>query len=213
MQRFFIVLLFLGLVRATLQNYTVDDTSSDIVYNQTTFQCNTTTCPDGSAEGLFNKSATLTLGSITFSFTGTAFYAFLDLVGACSFNVDGNQRPDLNITPSDAEQETLIVSKSDMANGPHTLVIAPIMNGTIIGFDHLIYTADLPDKKSHVGAIVGGVIGGVVLTIGALFAALFARRRKLVLRRNQRKSAILRGITSARPDYKAGAYDGTDLPS
>ncbi|KAJ7300856.1 hypothetical protein DFH08DRAFT_127345 [Mycena albidolilacea] len=141
MQRSFILLLFLGLVRATLQNYTVDDASPDIVYDQPTFQCNTTICPDGSPEGLFNKSTTLTFGSITFSFTGTAFYGFLDLVGACSFNVDGNQRPTLNnMTPSDAEQETLIVSKSDMANGPHTLVVAPITNGTIIGFDHLIYT-------------------------------------------------------------------------
>ena len=63
------------------------------------------------------------------------------------------------------------------------------------------------------GAIVGGVIGGVVLTIGVLFAALLARRRKLIMRRNQRKSAVQRHITVARPDYKAGAGDGTDLPT
>lgn len=67
--------------------------------------------------------------------------------------------------------------------------------------------------KSHVGAIVGGVIGGVVLTIGALFAALYARRRKLIIRRNQRKTAVLRGMTAGRPaDHKASPEDGTNLP-
>jgi hypothetical protein len=80
-------------------------------------------------------------------------------------------------------------------------------------FINPICSANLPDKKSHVGAIVGGVIGGLVLTVAVLFAALFARRRKLILRRNQRKSAVLRGLTSARPDYKAGADHGTDLPT
>ncbi|KAJ6609559.1 hypothetical protein B0H10DRAFT_1954564 [Mycena sp. CBHHK59/15] len=215
MQRSFIVLLCLGFVRATLQNYTVDDTSPDIRYSGETFRCNvnTTLCPEGVTEGLFNNSATLTNGSITFSFTGTAFYASLELVGTCSINVDGGDIATLNMTLDEAiaggQRNT---SKSDMANGPHTLVIAPTTHGTVIGFDHLIYTASLP-AKSHVGAIVGGVIGGVVLTIGTLFVALFAQRRKLILRRNQRKSAVLRGITSARANYKAGVDDGTDLPT
>lgn len=73
-------------------------------------------------------------------------------------------------------------------------------------------SAVLP-TKSHVGAIVGGVLGGVVLTIGALFAALYARRRKLIIRRNQRKTAVLRGMTAGRlADHKASPEDGTNLP-
>ncbi|KAF7369690.1 hypothetical protein MVEN_00300200 [Mycena venus] len=212
MQRSFIVLLFLGFVYATLQNYTVDDTSPDIHYGGATFPCNTTTCPPEAIEGSSNNSTTLTTGSITFSFTGTAVYASLDLIGTCLITVDGDEIANLSMTLADAIANGLPdVFKSDLANGPHTLVIDPTTSGTMIGFDHLVYTASLP-AKSHVGAIVGGVIGGVVLTIGALFVALYARRRKLIMRRNQRKSAVLRGITSARPDYKAGVDDGTNLP-
>ncbi|KAJ7261595.1 hypothetical protein C8J57DRAFT_1471437 [Mycena rebaudengoi] len=224
MQRFFVVLLFSGVVCAILQNFTVDDTSPDITYTNQTFQCNdnnptNTTCiPTGDYE-LFNNSATLTTGSITFSFTGTAVYASLDLVGTCSVKVDGNEIATPKRTVSDiladGEQGGLSIFKSDLPNGSHTLVIAPTADGAVIGLDHIIYTADVPGpaKKSHVGAIVGGVIGGVVLTIGALFMALLAHRRKLILRRNQRKSAVLRTITSARPDHKAGAGYGTDLPT
>ncbi|KAJ7714768.1 hypothetical protein DFH07DRAFT_72761 [Mycena maculata] len=226
MQRSFmiIVLLFLSLasVRAIQQNYTVDDTSPDIIYTdpQAIFQCSnaTTACPDGLKDGLFNESVTFTTGNISFSFTGTAFYVSLDLIGACSITLDGTEITTLNVTLGDVlaaaasgEQPGFSVSKSDMADGPHTLLVAPFpttdATATIIGFDQVIYTATLPDKKSHVGAIVGGVIGGVVLTIGVLFAAMFARRRKLILRRNQRKSAVLRVLStaSARPDYKTGA--------
>ncbi|KAJ6601877.1 hypothetical protein DFH09DRAFT_1126010 [Mycena vulgaris] len=213
MQQSFIVLLCVGFVCATLQNYTVDDTSPDIHYDGVTFPCNTTTCPPEVTGGSSNNSTTLTTGSITFSFTGTAVYASLDLIGTCLITVDGDQIANLSMTLADAIATGLPnIFKSDMANGPHTLVIAPATNRTVIGFDHLIYTASLP-TKSHVGAIVGGVIGGVVLTIGALFVALLARRRKLIMRRNQRKSAVLRGITSARPNYKAGVDDGMDLPT
>ncbi|KAF7349097.1 hypothetical protein MVEN_01431800 [Mycena venus] len=157
MQRFFIVLLCLGFVRATLQNFTVDDTSPDIHYNGTTFQCNLNTiiCPPEIVQGLFNNSATLTNGSITFSFTGTAFYATLELIGSCSVSVDGDEITTLSHPDILAEHQN--ISKSDMANGPHTLIIAPTTSLTVIGFDHLIYTASLPTTgKSHVGAIVGG---------------------------------------------------------
>jgi hypothetical protein len=67
------------------------------------------------------------------------------------------------------------------------------------------------DKKSHVGAIVGSVIGGVVLILGILFVAMFARRRKLILRRNRRKSAVLCGINPARYGQGAQANYGTNL--
>ncbi|KAF8187955.1 hypothetical protein K438DRAFT_1972646 [Mycena galopus ATCC 62051] len=217
MQRSFIVLLFLTVVLAALQNYTVDDTSPDITYGGHAFQCNPTTCPDGKMEeGLFNNSITLTDGNITFSFTGTAFYTSLYLLGTASIIIDGQGEVTYNINLEDIQaglDQQPIFSKSDMPNGPHTLVIAPTTpNGTVVGFDHLVYTAVLP-TKGHVGAIVGGVIGGVLLTIGALFAALYARRRKLIVRRNQRKTAFLRGITAGRPaDHKASPEDGTNLP-
>ncbi|KAJ7204239.1 hypothetical protein B0H12DRAFT_1243656 [Mycena haematopus] len=112
-----------------------------------------------------------------------------------------------------APHQQPIFSNPDLPNGPHTLVIAPTTpNGTVVGFDHLIYTAVLP-TKSHVGAIVGGVIGGVVLTIGALFAALYARRRKLIVQRNQRKAAVLRGMTAdGLADHKSSPGDGKNLP-
>ncbi|KAF8173535.1 hypothetical protein K438DRAFT_133915 [Mycena galopus ATCC 62051] len=215
MQWSFILLqvLCVDFVCATLQNYTVYDMSPDIRYDGETFQCNlnTTRCPP--IEGLFNNSTTLTNALITFSFTGTAVYVSLDFIGTCLISVDSDVIANSSMN-ADAllAKGPLDISKSNLANGPHTLVIDPTTDGTLIGFDYLIYTATVP-AKGHVGAIVGGVIGGVVLTIGALFAALLARRRKLIMRRNQRKSVVLRGINSARPDYKADADDGINLPT
>ncbi|KAF7368011.1 hypothetical protein MSAN_00866900 [Mycena sanguinolenta] len=216
MQRYFIVLLCLSFVFcSTLQNYTVDDTSPDIHYSGPTFPCNTTTCPSEVIGGLSSNSITLTNGSIMFSFTGTAVYASLELIGTCFITVDNHEIANLSMTLVDAMNGPLpSVSKSNMANAPHYLIIDPMTKGTVIGLDHLIYTAS-PPAKSHVGAIVGGVIGGVVLTIGALFVAVWIRRRRLIMWRNQRKSVILRGITSARPnpDYKAGVDDGKNPPT
>ncbi|KAJ7719725.1 hypothetical protein B0H16DRAFT_1605860 [Mycena metata] len=227
MQRSLILLLCLGLVRAaTLQNYTVDDTSPDILYGGDIFQCNADACPAEVTEGAFNNSATLqpfaelrartflavTTGSIMFSFNGTAIYASLDLVGTCAIILDGYEIQSLNITAAQAVAgERGDIAQSGLANGLHTLVIDPRTNPTLIGFDHLVYT--VPGKKSHVAAIVGGVVGAVVLTIAALFLALFARRRKLIIRRNQRKSAVLRAINSARHDRKGGEEDATQLPT
>ncbi|KAJ6530246.1 hypothetical protein B0H19DRAFT_1192573 [Mycena capillaripes] len=223
MQRSFIVLLFLGCVRALLQNVTVDDASSDIIYDGPTFHCNATApCIDdeAEAEGLFNESATLTFGSITFNFTGVAFYASLDIIGAAAIRMDGETFDVVksNLSEAQAGRGSHNTSKANMANVLHTLEILPDDTTlTIIGLDQLIYTASLPDKKSHVGAIVGGVIGGVALIFGVLFALMFSRRRKLILRRNQRKSAVLRGITAAnvRQDYpnRAGEEDAKELPA
>ncbi|KAJ7019946.1 hypothetical protein C8F04DRAFT_1197247 [Mycena alexandri] len=213
MQRYFILLLCLGLVQATLQNYTVDDTSPDIQYGGEKLQCDATSCPTEFADGAFNSSATLTTGSITFSFTGTGIYASLDLIGVCSVTLDGSVIANFSLDVTEALAGSRAnISESNLANQPHTLVIQPAANLTLIGFDQLVYTASLPAKKSHVGAIVGGVIGGVVLTLGALFLALLARRRKLIIRRNQRKTAVLRGISTARHDQKVGEEDATEFP-
>ncbi|KAJ6456660.1 hypothetical protein C8R45DRAFT_1186259, partial [Mycena sanguinolenta] len=213
MQRVFCVLLCVGLVCATLQNYTVDDMSPDIQYDVAAgafkFVCNTSICIPQQTDNLYHYSGTLTNGSITFSFTGTTVYASLDVVGPCSVTVDGDEIARFNMTLADVINGVMPpsnFSKPDLVNGSHTLIVNPTTPKTLIGFEHLIYTAILP-AKSHVGAIVGGVIGGVVLTIGALFVALLARRRKLILRRNQRKNAVLRSITSARANYKAGSAE------
>ncbi|KAJ7766090.1 hypothetical protein B0H16DRAFT_1882938 [Mycena metata] len=208
MQRYFVLLLCLVVIRATPQNYTVGDTSPDIQYGGAKLQCNASSCPPEFTEGAFNHSATLTTGSITFSFTGTAIYASLDLIGTCSIMLDDQEIQTLNLTVAHAIAGVRgNISKPDLANGFHTLVIMPTGNLTLIGFDHLVYTTGPPAKKSHVGAIVGGVIGGLILALGALFLALFVRRRKLIMRRNQRKNAVFRGIPAARHDHKAGEED------
>ncbi|KAJ7853688.1 hypothetical protein B0H14DRAFT_2580294 [Mycena olivaceomarginata] len=213
MHRSSIALLCLGFVRAILQNITVDDTLPDIVYGGRKFQCNTATPCDESTDELFNQSATLTSGSITFNFTGVAYYASLELLGVADIMLDGEVLAALNITTL-SDTRTDYIFKTGLNNIPHTLSIVPAANSlTIIGLDQLIYTASLPDKKSHVGAIVGGVIAGVALILGLLLAALFARRRKLILRRNQRKSAVLRGITVARQNHAAGEEDAKELPT
>ncbi|KAJ6456661.1 hypothetical protein C8R45DRAFT_1186263 [Mycena sanguinolenta] len=213
MQRLFCVLLCVGRVFATLQNYTVDDTSPDIQYDTAAgaFVCNTSTCPPEVTDGLSNNSATLTNGTIFFYFTGTAVYVTLwGLVGLCSVAVDGTVFDTLNKTLANAIDAPFNVFTSGLPNVPHTLVITPTPPLTVIGFDHVIYTSGILPAKSHVGAIVGSVIGGVVLTIGALFVALLAQRQKLIMRRNQRKSVVLRAMTSARTNHKASVDDGTD---
>ncbi|KAJ6506635.1 hypothetical protein C8R45DRAFT_970171 [Mycena sanguinolenta] len=222
MQRSFFALLLVSIVRAALQNITVDDTSPDIVYDGPTFQCTADTCPAILTEGLFNKSATVTSGYISLNFTGTAFYATIATIGAAGYSLDGVPNaeswmiiPDSpDIEPGDG---TINITQANLTNQLHTIVIAPTFpnaTSTIIGFDRLIYTAVVPDGKgSHVGAIVGGVVGGVAVIFAALFAAMIARRRKLIIRRNQRKSAVLRSLTTARPYGKTDLPDGGDSPA
>ncbi|KAJ7738931.1 hypothetical protein B0H16DRAFT_1694630 [Mycena metata] len=215
MQRSFIVLLCLGLVRAMLRNHTVDVTSPDIHYAGDVMQCHANSCsPRFVTEGAFNESEAITTGSIAFSFTGTAIYASLSLInGSCSIIVDGYEIQSFNQTAAGVlfgvEGN---ISQSNLADGLHTLLIDPTTESSLMLFYNLLYTASVPTKESHVGAIAGGVIGGIVLTIAALFLALFARRRKLIIRRNQRKSTVLRAITSARHDRKGGEEGATELP-
>ncbi|KAJ7051844.1 hypothetical protein C8F01DRAFT_634550 [Mycena amicta] len=221
---FIVLSLCLGLVRGatTQQNVTVDDTSPDIIYGGKTFQCNSASpCPDGLPDGTFNESVTLTSGSISFSFTGTAIYMALDLIGVASVTLDGKQVANLNVSLAEVlanepgDESGSFLEFGNLDNVLHQVNVEPQTPLTIIGFDHLIYTAILPGKKSHVGAIVGGVIGGLALITAMLFAGLFAHRRKLIVRRNQRKSAVLRGLNanSARGDYKAGVEHGTEVPA
>jgi hypothetical protein len=74
---------------------------------------------------------------------GITVYASLYLLGAASIIIDGQEEMIYNITLEDILAgfgQQPIFSKPDMRNGPHTLVIAPTTNGTLIGFDHLVYT-------------------------------------------------------------------------
>ncbi|KAF8139372.1 hypothetical protein K438DRAFT_2030591 [Mycena galopus ATCC 62051] len=220
MQESLFALLLVGIVRAALQNITVDDASPDIVYGGQIFQCAADTCPPILTEGLFNKSATVTSGSISLNFTGTAFYATIATVGAAGYSLDGANVENWMISPDGPDIEpgdgTFNISQVNLTNQLHTIVVGPSFNdsSTIIGFDRLIYTVVVPDgKKSHVGAIVGGVIGGVAVIFVALFAAMIARRRKLIVRRNQRKSAVLRSLTAARPYGTTDLNDGGNSPA
>ncbi|KAF7351972.1 hypothetical protein MVEN_01159300 [Mycena venus] len=213
MQRaFMLILLGINIVRAGLQNITVDNTSPDIIYGGQIFQCNADTCPDGLTERLSNSSATITNGTIRFSFAGTAFYASLAIVGHVEATVNGDTRnlnmSLLDVIPGGGYFE---IWQSNMPNATHILSIVPESDGTVIGLDHLVYTALALDKKSHVGTVVGGVIGGLALILGVLVVAMFSRRRKLILRRNQRKSVVLCGINSARYRQGAQANYGTNL--
>ncbi|KAJ7026386.1 hypothetical protein C8F04DRAFT_1238665 [Mycena alexandri] len=184
MQRSFVVLLCLGLVRAMLRTYTVDVTSPDIHYA-------------GDVLRFMRPSFSLMGGSCSIIVDGYEIHSFNETAAGGIGGADGGN-----------------LSQSDLADGLHALVIDPTTESSSMLFYNLLYTANVPPaKKSHVGAIVGGVIGGVVLTIAALFVALFARRRKLIIRRNQRKSTVLRTITSARHDRKGGDESATELPT
>jgi hypothetical protein len=71
MQRaFMLILMGINIVRARLQNITVDNTSPDIIYGGQIFQCNADTCPDDLTAQLSNNSVTITNGTIRFSFAG-----------------------------------------------------------------------------------------------------------------------------------------------
>ncbi|KAJ7739625.1 hypothetical protein B0H14DRAFT_3515757 [Mycena olivaceomarginata] len=216
-----LILLGINIVRARLQNITVDNTSPDIIYGGQIFQCNADTCPDDLTARLSKNSVTITNGTIRFSFAGTAFYASLAIVGHVEATVNGDTQ-NLNISVLDVIPGGgyFEIWQSNMPNASHILSIVPESDRTLIGLDHLVYTTLALDKKSHVGAIVGGVIGGVVLILGILFVAMFARRRKLILRRNRRKSVVLsqnldemianNDISSPRSGSDGDAVDGDE---
>ncbi|KAJ7731731.1 hypothetical protein B0H16DRAFT_1733092 [Mycena metata] len=184
MLRTFILLLFMGFPHATLQRYTVDiDTSPDIQHDDYCVLCS---CPLGK-DGKSNQSFALTTGVLAFSLNGTGIYPIRTCV--IILGLDGEGIQDHNLTAVQA-------------------IAGPTSNATLTGPDYLAYT---PPDKINDGAIIGGVIGGVViivgalfgLTMGALYLALFTRR-KLIMRRNRRNTAVLREITSARHDHRAG---------
>jgi hypothetical protein len=76
--------------------------------------------------------------------SGVAFYASLDLVGAAEIILDEEEPVILSNPLSDvlaSGQGSRNISKTGLANIPHTLTIAPNTTlSTFIGFDQLIYT-------------------------------------------------------------------------
>ncbi|KAJ7116475.1 hypothetical protein C8R44DRAFT_879843 [Mycena epipterygia] len=188
MHLLWVVVLLAGAVRAGLTNYTIDDMSPSIVYSHIPLErCTSTTC-GGQTSSTYNGTATLTDGPITFSFTGSELYVIGAMFGICTFGLDGNTVGTLNLSVIGENADLRpIYTNTSIPDGPHTLVITPLTDVTVIWLDYLIYTANSP-RKTHVGAIVGGVIGGLVLTVGVFFAAFFIRRRK------NRKRLFLRGI-------------------
>ncbi|KAJ7448501.1 hypothetical protein FB451DRAFT_1567213 [Mycena latifolia] len=172
-----------GTVSGTLKNYTIDNTDGAVVYTeQPLVLCTPGTCrPSGE---LFNGTSTITGGSIIVSFTGTAVYAYLAVVGECIFDLDGVQA---GYIPTDAEKISLAYENWGLPAGPHTLTMSPAKADQYIQFDYLVYTNTVP-HKAHVGAIVGGVIGGVALTATLSLVAFFLRRR------NKQRKVAARGI-------------------
>lgn len=79
---------------------------------------------------------------------GVAFYASLDLIGAAAISLDEEELVILSnslsdVLEADTGQGSRNISKTGLANIPHTLTIAPnttLTPPTIIGFDQLIYT-------------------------------------------------------------------------
>jgi hypothetical protein len=65
-----LLLVFVGGAHAVLTNFTVDDTSPDIVYGGPTFHCPSSTCPAVLTAENFNGTSTITFGSISFSWAG-----------------------------------------------------------------------------------------------------------------------------------------------
>ncbi|KAJ7616496.1 hypothetical protein FB45DRAFT_934345 [Roridomyces roridus] len=194
-------------VHAGLQNFTVDDTSPDVVYGGTTFQCNAASpCKFGGnpvGEGIVNASTTYTNDSITFTFTGVAYYTTFDLIGTVAVVLDNAQSTTESsfLTDPNATFTHTVSWGPSGSNAQHVLSIIPVG-------ETLVST---PDKKSHTGAIVGGVIGALAVIAGVLLAILFSRRHKLILKRNQRKSAVIRKMAlSGRHREFEGEVEQTD---
>ncbi|KAJ7620407.1 hypothetical protein FB45DRAFT_1033131 [Roridomyces roridus] len=192
----FLLLPALSLVGAAsfLQNITVEDTSKDILYSGSKFQCSTDdSCGIAPAlQGSFKPSTTFTNGSITFRFTGVAYYAEIVVVGSAMVQLDGVQ-PGTTLGGNPGVISHLI-SATGLKDETHTLTIHPTPGQVaIIGLESLIYTLH-HGEHHHTAAIV---IGGFAVVLGILLAAIYAYRRTLILRRNRRKSEILRRMDAA----------------
>ncbi|KAJ7112939.1 hypothetical protein C8R44DRAFT_234155 [Mycena epipterygia] len=183
----YVIALLCGVVRAGLTNYTIDDEASAVVYSHTPIlRCTPSSCSEAWTNQLFNGTSTLTESPIIVSFTGSAIYAYLDVAGACIFNIDGDDVGVFNNTVPSGDIQ-LAYHNTSIPDGPHLLLISPADTTTLIEFDYVIVSKNSP-RKALVGAIVGGVVGGMVLFVGLFIAGLFLRRRA-----KQRK-LFLRGI-------------------
>ncbi|KAJ7626949.1 hypothetical protein FB45DRAFT_1059829, partial [Roridomyces roridus] len=149
-----LLLLYVSFVGAYLQNFTVDDTSVDILYGGPTFQCNTANSYgiDSALEGLYNHSATFSNDSITVRFPGVAFYADIAVFGpgTVTLELDGVQIPGAPLgAPGTIDYP---ISQTGLINDTHTLSIHPVPGPVVtIGFDSLIYTAIAGAWKSESG--------------------------------------------------------------
>ncbi|KAJ7673666.1 hypothetical protein DFH06DRAFT_1172990 [Mycena polygramma] len=181
--------LFCYAVRGALTNYTLDDTSTQIVYTQTPLvRCSPSTSQCGSAyvDRLFNGTSTTTGGPIIVTFTGAAVYVYLTVVEDCGFNLDGNYVGRfINLKVQD-DTAVLAFWNYSMPDVPHVLTIYPQRASGIIVLDYIVYSHN--PQKSHVGTIVGGVVGGVAAIAIFSAAAYFIRRRQ------KRRRLSTRGI-------------------
>ncbi|KAJ6477877.1 hypothetical protein C8R47DRAFT_643882 [Mycena vitilis] len=174
------VALFWNAVRGGLTNYTLDDTSPQIVYTQTPLlRCSPSTsqCNPDFVDRLFNRTSSTTEGPIIVPFTGTAVYVYLTMVGDCGFNLDGRYVGEfINTNATDVNNIYLAFMNATMPDVPHVLTIYPQRMSEGIELDYIVYSHN--PHKARVGAIVGGVVGGVVAVAIFTAATFFIRRRE-----------------------------------
>ncbi|KAJ7073229.1 hypothetical protein B0H15DRAFT_64903 [Mycena belliarum] len=180
--------LFVGGVHAVLTNYTLDDTSPNITYTrEPLFRCSPGVCNSAWTARLFNQTSATTDAPITVPFTGSAVYVYLETLATCYFKIDGVLVGGY-VNASDQVDINLAYWTVGLPDSQHVLTIYPAVTGSSIQFDYIIYSHDVPQKKSHVAAIIGGVVGGVALTVILSLAAFIVRRRE------KKRRISMRGI-------------------
>ncbi|KAJ7210988.1 hypothetical protein C8J57DRAFT_311201 [Mycena rebaudengoi] len=188
-----------------LTNYTIDDTNPSVQYNPPNItRCTLSTCIW--VDGLHNHTSTITAGAILLSFTGHALYVFLDVIGSCTFTLDGTRVGRFENNRTDW-QSHLAYSNTSILDGPHLLLISPAQPNNWIGFDYIEYTtgsnapagsnAPSRSRKPRVGAIIGGVLGGVAFIAAMGVAAFFLRRR------SKRQDIFVKGVPLGEDDDRS----------
>jgi len=193
---------------AELNNYTIDDASPSVVYSEhPILQCNPSNCPSSWTNQVFNETSTITQSPIIVSFTGSAVYVFLAATGGCIFNIDGADVALYNNGVADG-YIGLAYHNTSIPAGSHRLLISPAQPESVLEFDYIIYTVDVPkSRKVHVGAIVGGMIGGVVFIAVLVVGAFFLRKR------DQRHKLRVRGVPLGDGEDKSSIIKMMQMPA
>ncbi|KAF7303911.1 hypothetical protein MIND_00621600 [Mycena indigotica] len=199
--RFPVSILFLiATVYGRLVNVTLDDTSSQIIYNNPPYRCTTSSiCDTNFQSGLFNETSSTTTTMIIIPFSGTAAYVYLGINGTAIFQLDGLYVGEYGGT--NVNTITPALALHNLSDRLHVLTIVGVDPvrwdiAAAVQLDSFVYTSKR--ATNHTGAIVGGVVGGLVCI------ALIYLGMTLLRRRQQSKRA-------ARGSWFRGKW--TDKPS